>query len=140
MGLYLCVFASDESDEDLGGVEVGTYADFGTFRDQIHRRLELGADRGTRFPVLLQHSDSEGEWTVDECGALRDELATIRTELAAIDPPAYGGWQAEAAEHAGHRPTNYSEYFIDVDGEILLDRIADLVRLAVKTQRPIIFM
>lgn len=140
MGLYLCVFGSDEGDEDLDGIEVGTYDDFDTFREEIHRRLESGADWGAQFPVLLQHSDCDGEWTVDECRALRNELATIRTALAAIDPKPYTGWQSNAAEHAGHRPTDLGECFIDVDGEILLDRMADLAQLAIKTGRPVTFM
>lgn len=140
MGLYLCVFGSDESDDDLDGIEVGTYEDFGAFREEIHRRLEAGEDWGARFPTLLEHSDCDGEWTVDECRALRDELTTIRAAWAAIDPPPYTGWRAEAAEHAGHRPDNLAEYFIDVDGEILLDRMNDLAQLAIEAGRPVTFM
>ena len=140
MGLYLCVFGSEETDDDLDGIEVGTYDDFDTFREEIHRRLEAGQDWGARFPTLLQHSDCDGEWTVDECHALRTELAAIRTAFAAIDPPPYTGWRVEAAEHAGHRPGNLAEHFIDVDAEILLDRMNDLAVLAIETGRPITFM
>jgi hypothetical protein len=140
MGLYLCVFGSDENDDDLDGIEVGSYDDFNTFREAIHHRLESGDDWGTRFPALLQHSDSDGEWTVEECQALRGELAAIRAAFAAIVAPQYTGWQAEAAEHAGHRPAHLAEYFIDVDGEILLDRMDALARLAIEAGRPITFM
>lgn len=140
MGLYLCVFGSDDNDDDLDGIEVGTYDDFDKFREEIHRRLEPGEDWGARFPTLLQHSDSDGEWTVAECRTLRDELTAIRTEFVAIDAPPYTGWQAEAAGHAGHRATDLATYFIDVDGEILLDRMNDLARLAIETGRPITFM
>lgn len=140
MGLYLCVFGSDENDDDLDGIEVGSYDDFHTFREEIHRRLEAGDDWGTRFPTLLLHSDSDGQWTVDECRALRDELTAIRAALAGTDPPPYTGWRAEAAEHAGHRPADLAEYFIDVDGEILLDRMNDLAQLAIETGRPVTFI
>jgi immunity protein 70 of polymorphic toxin system len=140
MGLYLCVFSSDDRDDDLDGIEVGSYDDFGTFRDEVHGRLEAGENWGALFPTLLEHSDCDGEWTVDECRTLGDELATIRWAFAAMDPPAYSGWQAEAAEHAGHRPANFAEYFIDIDGEILLDRMSDLAQLAIEAGRPITFM
>ncbi len=140
MGLYLCVFASDDSDDDVDGIEVGTYDDFGDFRNEVHRLLEAGDDWGARFPTLLQHSDSDGLWTVEECRTLRDELTTIRTELAAVHAPAYTGWQVDAAAYAGHSPANLAEYFIDVDGEILLDRLSELARVAIDAGRPITFM
>jgi hypothetical protein len=47
MGLYLCIFAGDDrdeelDDEELGAVDVGGYSDFGEFRDVIARLLEGG--------------------------------------------------------------------------------------------------
>jgi hypothetical protein len=42
MGLYLCIFAGDDGDEELDGVEVGGYDDFGEFRDLIARLIERG--------------------------------------------------------------------------------------------------
>ena len=85
MGLYLCVFASDDSDDDLDGIEVGTYDDFGRLPGRGPSPASKPAtDWGARFPTLLQHSDCDGQWTVDECRTLRDELTTIRTALAAV--------------------------------------------------------
>jgi len=52
MGLYLCVF---DGEEELDGVEVGFYADFGTFRNAVVRHLENGK-AGSRFPTLIHHS------------------------------------------------------------------------------------
>jgi hypothetical protein len=44
------------------------------------------------------------------------------------------------ARQFGHQPGNYSTYFIDVDGELLLDRLIDLAELSTQTDRPITFM
>ena len=40
MGLYLCVFASRQTDEEVAGVEVGGYDDFPAFRTAVADRLE----------------------------------------------------------------------------------------------------
>jgi hypothetical protein len=44
------------------------------------------------------------------------------------------------ARQLGHRPGNYSTYFIDVDGELLLDRLIELAELSIQNGRPITFM
>jgi hypothetical protein len=140
MGLYLCVFAGDDDDEELDGVEVGGYDDFGEFRDLITRLLENGI-WASRFPVLMNHPDSAGEWGPAQASQLQRELTVIRTELAAMAAPAYpDGWQAKVARQLGHQPGNYSAYFIDIDGEPLLNRLMDLAGLSVQTGRPITFM
>lgn len=41
MGLYLCVF---EGDDELDGVEVGSYADFGAFRSAVATHVEGGIE------------------------------------------------------------------------------------------------
>jgi hypothetical protein len=72
---------------------------------------------------------------------LREELQTIRSQLACIPAPPYpDGWQASVSRQIGHRPAHYGLYFIDVDGEILLDRLMGLAELAIQTDRPITFM
>jgi hypothetical protein len=140
MGLYLCIFAGDDGDEEIDGVEVGGYDDFGEFRDLIAGRLERGA-WGSRFPVLMNHPDSQGEWTAGEASQLLQELTVIRTELAAIPARPYpDGWQARLARQLGHQPSNYGTYFIDVDGEHLLERLMYLAELSVRAGRPIMFM
>jgi hypothetical protein len=140
MGLYLCVFAGDDGDEELDGVEVGGYDDFGEFRDLIASRLENGA-RGSRFPVLMNHLDSQGEWEPAEASPLQRELTVIRTELTAMPAPAYpDGWQANVARQLGQEPSHYGTYFIDVDGDLLLDRLIGLAELATQTGRPVTFM
>ena len=67
MGPYLCIFSEDEEDE-LGACGVGHYSDFGYFRDTIARPM-----KADDFSVLMTHSDSGGEWTVDQfLSAARD--------------------------------------------------------------------
>jgi hypothetical protein len=140
MGLYLCVFASEDADDELDGVEVGGYDDFDEFRNLVASRLEGGA-RGSRFPVLMNDSDPQWEWGPAEASQVARELTVIRTELTAIPAPAYpDGWQANVARDLGHQPGNYGTYFIDVDGQSLIDRLIGLAELSVQTSCPISFM
>ena len=74
MGLYLCVF--DDDDNELDGVEVGSYADFNFFRDAVVATVENG-NAGTVCPVLNTHSDNDGEWTNEEARHLLTELSQI---------------------------------------------------------------
>ncbi|NOK20592.1 Imm70 family immunity protein [Corallococcus carmarthensis] len=137
MGLYLCVF---EEDEELEGVEVGAYADFGAFRDHVTRELEPAGRVGSRFPTLIMHSDCDGEWSAAECERLRDELATIAKELKARPAVAFTSeWQRNVAKSIGLVPQNAFESFIDVDGEFLIERLQGLAEFAIKRQAPILF-
>ncbi|MCK8500174.1 MULTISPECIES: Imm70 family immunity protein [Myxococcus] len=136
MGLYLCVF---EDEEELEGVEVGSYADFGELRDYVTRELE-GGMQGSRFPTLILHSDCDGEWSAAECQTLRDELTTIATELSARPVVAFNSeWQRNVAKSIGLVPKNAFESFIDVDGEFLLERLRWLADFAYRQQLPILF-
>ena len=49
MGLYLCVF---EGDEELDGLEIGSYADFNVVREYIVRQLEDGSIRPSGAALL----------------------------------------------------------------------------------------
>ena len=78
MGLYLCIF--DETGEDeLGACDVGHYSDFGSFRDTIARHM-----RAADFPVLMTHSDCDGEWAVEQLPALVRELETIAAKFRTL--------------------------------------------------------
>ena len=136
MGLYLCIF---ENEEDIAGVDVGTYSDFARFRDVIADSLEAG-HVGSRFPTLMLHSDCDGEWNVDECQLLVKELETMGAELRALPPtPFPDNWQRIAAEQAGLVPQNLFDCFIDVDGENLIERISALCNTATERKLPISF-
>lgn len=135
MGLYLCVF---DDNNEIDGVEVGSYDDFGVFRDFVRDLLE-GGTPGARFPVLMKHSDCDGAWSPEEAAALRTELATISEEFTKHPPAPARGWQRSVMHTYGLVPKNLFECFIDVDGEPLLDRIQGLCERAVHLQRPILF-
>jgi hypothetical protein len=140
MGLYLCVFSSAAADDELEGVEVGSYEDFNSLRYAVSERLEAG-NWGSRFPVLMLHSDSKGEWTPAEASALLQELQTIENEFRAFSPVPFadGSWQGQAAKLVGIAPTSLADSFIDVDGEPLLARLRGLASAAVRYECPISF-
>ena len=130
MGLYLAVFASADVDDELDGVEVGSYADFNRLREYVTGHLE-GKVYGARFPTLLMHVDSDGTWSAEEAGRLERELREIQAEFAQLPPmPFAEGWQQDAARRLGVRPATLADSFIDVDGEPLLDRLLALAALA----------
>lgn len=137
MGLYLCIF--DTADEEIDGVEVGTYADFGEFRDFITRELESGK-AGARYPILIRHSDSDGEWSVEACEALRRELADLAAALKARPPIEFvSKWQKRVAKSSGLKPQNAFESFVDVDGELLVERLQSLIETALEHRLPVLF-
>lgn len=142
MGLYLAVFASRDVDDEVDGVEVGSYDDFHALRSAVCEHLEDGR-WGTRFPTFMSHSDSTGEWSSTEAGTLAIELNTIATELSRVPAPPQpwvdGTWQAHVAKLLRLRPASLADTFIDVDGEPLLERIAGLATLAAERMLPITF-
>jgi Immunity protein 70 len=138
MGLYLCVFAGGGLDEELDGVEVGSYDDFDRFRRAVNE-LEPGG-WGSRFPVLMLHEDSDGRWSPDEAISLEMELLTIGEEMEKLAPQGFpAGWQADVAKQFGLSPKSLRDCFIDVDGEPLIDRLLELARLAGRERLPILF-
>src|SRR4051812_11141718 len=98
MGLYLCFF---DGDEDVDGVEVGSYADYNALRDYVVRELEAGR-AGSRFPTFVLHSDCDGEWSVVQCESLRNELAEMAAALKERPMvPFNSDWQKVVAKSIG---------------------------------------
>jgi hypothetical protein len=140
MGLYLVVFASDDLDDDLDGVDVGSYDDWHHFRQCIADHLEGGV-WGARFPTLMNHPDVNVPWSPDLGVTLLAELAAIRVGLEAEPASGFAAtWQVNLARQLGLTPRNLAECFIDVDGEPLLARLVDLVSISVERDRPIEFL
>jgi hypothetical protein len=136
MGLYLCIF---DGDEELDGIDVGSYADFGSLRDCVVRELE-GGKPGTKFPLLILHSDSDGQWSPDEAQKLEVELQAITKELQSRPPtPINSDWQKIVIRNQGLQINSLYDCFIDVDGEPLLERMIELARLSQKRMLPILF-
>jgi hypothetical protein len=136
MGLYLCVF---DGEEEIEGVELGHYADFGDFRDTVMNRLEAGR-AGSRFPVLMIHSDCDGELSPAEAAALSLELKAIESELSRLPPiQLKEGWRRSVAKSLGIAPRNLAECFFDIDGEPLFDRLKGLCAVSATKRLPILF-
>jgi len=138
MGLCLYVFVpadgDDEEPEEIADCDVGHYSDFGCFRSTIARHLDA-----RRFPILMEHSDCDGEWALAEIPRLERELQEIGAafkKLPAEEP-------REAFEHtAEYRTGAKSLYdcFHEVNGENLFEALLALCAVAREHGRPITFM
>lgn len=135
MSLYLCVFRGEE---EIGGVDCGSYGDFGEFRTAVATALEGGA-RGSRFPTLMLHSDCDGCWDVAAATRLEAELLEIGEAFSRLPPRPLVGWQAGATAKLGRQPNTLYESFVDADGEPLLARLFALCKLAQQSGEPILF-
>lgn len=136
MGLYLTVF---DGDDELDGVEVGSYSDYDTFIQCVIENVENGK-KGSVCPVLTLHHDSDGEWSSQEANDLRSELVTIQSELKLVPPVNHDvDWVAQIMDEISLKPSSAYESFIDVDGELLVDRLMSLTELSVSKSLPILF-
>lgn len=136
MGLYLCVF---DNDDEIEGVEVGSYADFARFRSTITELLEEGKT-GRQYPTLILHSDCDGEWSPADCQKLKRELDDIADRCRQLPPIAFQAeWQQQVSRSLGLRPSALYDSFIDVDGEPLIERLQQLCDVAVEHDQPILF-
>ena len=137
MGLYLCIFSSRANDHDaakeLGACDVGHYSDFGCFRDTIARHVGR-----TKYPVLMDHSDCDGEWTVAEMPRLRAELEEISAVFRTLPPAAPVGAFEHTAEYRQDATCLY-DCFHDVNGTNLFEALTDLCDIGVQYGRPITF-
>ncbi|HYS79273.1 MAG TPA: hypothetical protein VEM76_01115 [Anaeromyxobacteraceae bacterium] len=135
MGLYLCVFREDE---ELVGVDVGSYDDFERFRDAARAR-----DRRLfrRYGALRVNMSPTTHWSPREAARLAGELVHLREALrqAPAQPFPSGSWQAARAAELGLAPTSLAECFFDFDGGPLFDRLLELCRVAVEAREPILF-
>ena len=136
MGLYLCIF---DGDVEIDGVEVGSYADFNFFRDTVAASVENG-ERGSRCPILLNHHDSDGEWSPREAEQLIDEFDLIKTVLMTKASVEFNSlWKKKVALACGLKPKNLLDCFFDIDGEPLLDRLRRLAEKSVQKKSSILF-
>jgi hypothetical protein len=137
MGLRLHVFglpADDDEPEEIAECDVGHYNDFGYFRDTIARHMD-----SKRFPILMDHSDCDGEWTLVEIPGLEKELLEIGAAFRTLPPQEPQGAFEHTAEYRTGASTLY-DCFHNVDGENLFEAILDLCATAKVNKRPITFM
>src|SRR5215471_13460884 len=138
MGLCLIVFdgdlGGDDDPSELAACDVGHYSDFACFRDTIARHIDA-----KRYPVLMEHSDCDGEWSLAEIPLLERELRDIAAEFQKLKAEHPVG----AFEHAGeYRANAQSLYdcFHDVNGDNLFEALLNLCKVAEQAKRPITFM
>ena len=133
MSLSLTIWDDDHEDE-LVTWQVGSYSDFACFRDTVVRHLPA-----TRLPVLMTHSDCEGEWSVAELPALTAELETIGERFRTLPPeePQGGAFSHTAGERAG--AVSLYDCFHNVDGENLIEALIALCQEGIRLHRPISF-
>ena len=137
MGLYLCVF--DNDGEEVDGVEVGPYADFNLLRDTVIAVVE-GGNFAARCPVLVKHSDCDGQWTPEEASLLLTELDLIQTKFANAPAIALNAdWKKVVAKKTGIDPKSLLDCFFDIDGEPLIERLRGLATVSIETSAPILF-
>ncbi len=136
MGLYLTIF---DGDEELDGVEVGSYADFEAFRDCVTAVAENGA-RGSVCPVLINHSDCDGWWSPEDAAALLKELQIVETRFRSAPPVELNSdWKQEVARTRGLKLKTLCDCFFDVDGESLVARIRGLAQRSIMHNVRILF-
>ncbi|GEJ56795.1 hypothetical protein [Anaeromyxobacter diazotrophicus] len=135
MGLYLCVFRDDE---ELFGIDVGSYDDWERFRGEARAR---DGRIFRRYGALRVHVSPTTHWSPRDAARLAGELAHLREALRREPPRPLppGSWQAELAAERGLAPATLADCFFDVDGVPLFDGLAELCRLAVETRQPILF-
>jgi len=135
MGLYLCVFRGDE---ELSGIDVGSYDDWERFRGEARAR---DGRVFRRYGTLREHVTPTTRWSPRDAARLAGELDHLREALRREPPRPFApsSWQAELAAERGLAPASLAECFFDVDGVSLFDGLAELCRLAVETRQPILF-
>lgn len=136
MGLYLCVF---DGEEEVDGVEVGSYADFEFFREAVVAAVE-GGRRGSLCPTLVNHHDSDGEWSCEEAVRLIVEFDLISRAFSVLPPVEFNSpWKGKVATALGLRPQTLLDCFFDVDGEPLVHRLRGLAEKGVQRRVAILF-
>ena len=130
MSLYLAIF---DGDEDVAGWVFGHYSDFSCFRDTISAKL-----RATDYPILMTHSDCDGDWPAAQLPALRRELESVAAAFRRLPPEE----PKDAFEHAAdNRQGARSLYdcFHNVDGENLFEALIALCDEGIQRKQPIVF-
>lgn len=135
MGLYLCVFRGEE---ELAGVEVGSYDDFEAFRGEA-RAIDGRIFR--RFGTLRLAVSPTSAWSPRAAARLARELTVLAGELKRLPPRPLpeGSWQAELARERHLTPATRYDCYFDLDGEPLVERLLELCRVAVAEREPILF-
>jgi hypothetical protein len=130
MSLYLAIF---DGASEIDGWVLGHYSDFASFREAVARHFSA-----QRLPLLLSHSDCDGDWRSSDLPYLRDELLAVASRFRQLPPEPIVG----AFEHTAHLRVDarcLADCFHNVDGENLLEALLSLVDRADQLGLPILF-
>jgi hypothetical protein len=135
VGLYLCVFRGDE---ELLGVDLGSYEDFERLRNAARAR---DGRVFRRYGTLRVNITPTARWSPRDVARLASELTALREALRREPPVSFapGSCQAERARELGLAPASLADCFVDVDGRPLWDGLLALCRLSVEAREPILF-
>ncbi len=139
MGLCLYILDRDPPFEDeepteLAECDVGAYSDFGAFRDLISKHLD-----DSKYPVLMNHSDCDGEWPLEDIPLLERELRVIAKAFQKLPPEEPVGGLEHAAKYRVGAKSLYDCVHV-VGGRNIFEALLDLCAKARKFKRPIFFM
>ncbi|GGD12836.1 Imm70 family immunity protein [Halopseudomonas salina] len=130
MSLYLAVFTQD--DEEIDGFQVGTYHDYGKFIDSIKENVDP-----KNCKLLINHHDSDGYWTPQECENLIEELTYIKKVLAKLPPQKIEyDWSRQTPYEPGN---NLNASLQNIDGEPMTDALVSLCQVAVENNAKLYF-
>ncbi|PCI24164.1 hypothetical protein COB57_05640 [Candidatus Peregrinibacteria bacterium] len=136
MGLYLCIL---DKETEIDGIDVGSYQDYNDFIDTVVTFCE-NKEKGSVFPILTLHHDSDGTWTTAECIVLKEYFQAIKKQLKQENPIIYSNnWKENVLKESQIIPINLDESFFDVNGNNLIDRLIALCNLSIEKDLPIVF-
>lgn len=130
MSLYLAIF---DGDDDVEGWVLGSYSDFACFRDTVAARLPSAG-----YPVLMTHSDCDGEWAIDQLPLLRRELESIAAAFLRLPPEEPQQAFEQTAKYRQGARALY-DCFHNVDGENLFEALLRLCNEGINRNLPIVF-
>ncbi|MBN4072080.1 hypothetical protein JYT83_01530 [bacterium AH-315-F18] len=131
MSLYLTVF--NTAGEEIDGWVFGRYSDFSCLIGIIANNVDAKV-----FPILMTHSDCDGEWSSNELSGLRAELRQIKGELLKIEPRDLGDAFIHTAEYRTNAKS-LADCFHNVDGENIFDALTQLCEVAETHKCSILF-
>lgn len=130
MSLYLAIF---DGENEIVGWVFGHYSDFGCFRDVIAAKL-----LASQFPILMTHSDCDGEWPVSQLPQLQRELKLIAEQFKKLPPEEFKNAFEHTKENRRNAQSLY-ECFYNVDGENIFNALIALADEGIQRNRPILF-
>ena len=129
MSLYLAVFSNGR---EIDGWVFGHYSDFGYFRDY----LEGVADR-SEVPLLMEHSDCDGQWDAEDLPALKKELTHLGALFKSLPPHEPVGAFEHTKDYRAGADSLY-DCFHNVDGTNLFEAFTSLCELGIELNEPIL--